>query len=293
MAPTGVDDDDDAPATPRAFPLSSLGPEVRELLWVPPSSGTPREDEHADGGERAGADPRHVPRKGDTGRRAAASPDHGDEDEGWSFTSEGLIDWNRAPSPPPPLKPQPQPQPRPRTGTAPIKSNRDADGRDFDGDGDGDGDASMAIHAEAATMLKGLARASLRRIRSGSLNVLLPEDGAAHADLLRRLMRDMQGRSGGGGKGTPSPTPTPTPTPNPDASDSATSAPASTPAVDSVYADYLALALSLSVVERRCVDLHVAARGGAVGVAKGLSPMLSEVRSVTVTVRPRSVTQRF
>ena len=51
----------------RAFPLSSLSPELRAMLTIPPASRAPP----------------------------------GDPDEGWGFTDDGRIDWRRAPAPPP------------------------------------------------------------------------------------------------------------------------------------------------------------------------------------------------
>ena len=90
----------------------------------------------------------------------------------------------------------------------------------------------------AARALRGLARASLRRIRAGVLRVR--HDGAAHATLLTRLAKET--RAGGGEDGGTS-------------------------------SSYHTLALSLSVVERRCVDLYVSAGG----TSRGTSPMLSEV----------------
>ena len=218
-------DDDDAP-TAAAFLLSSLAPEVRRLLWVPPSAGA---------GEGEGAD------------------------EGWSFTSEGLLDWNRSAA---------------------------ADEGVGVWDGEGDGDDGL-LHAKAAILLKGLARASLCRVRSGAVSI--PHDGAAHADLLRRLLDDLRaanvdrsecevgdGRGarvgdGRGGDGTSSSGS------GVDDGDSALAlARAPAPNDDT---NYLTLALSLSVIERRLVDLYVTSRGGARGVARGLSPMLSEAGS--------------
>ena len=90
----------------------------------------------------------------------------------------------------------------------------------------------------AARVLRGLARASLKRIRAGDMTVR--DDGAAHANLLSTLMEDIRR----GGMGTDGPTST-----------------------------YHALALSLAAVERRCVDLYVSAGG----TSRGTSPMLSEV----------------
>jgi hypothetical protein len=180
---TGAHDGDDTPpgetTCPRAaFPLSSLGPEVRQLLWVPPTSTAdpPPPDSHSRGGERG---------------RHAATDDDDDDDEGWSFTRKGLIDWTRAPSPPPP----------PRTGATTFKA--ESDGCFFDDDANVA--EAVVIHWEAATALKGLARASLRRVRSGAVTVL-PRDGASHADLLTRLLQDMRhasesGIGGGGGGG--------------------------------------------------------------------------------------------
>ena len=51
----------------RAFPLSSLSPELRAMLTIPPASRAPP----------------------------------GDPDEGWGFTDDERIDWRRAPAPPP------------------------------------------------------------------------------------------------------------------------------------------------------------------------------------------------
>ena len=90
----------------------------------------------------------------------------------------------------------------------------------------------------AARVLRGLARASLKRIRAGDMTVR--DDGAAHANLLSTLMEEIRG----GGMGTDGPTST-----------------------------YHALALSLAAVERRCVDLYVSTGG----TSRGTSPMLSEV----------------
>ena len=90
----------------------------------------------------------------------------------------------------------------------------------------------------AARALRGLARASLRRIRAGVLRVR--QDGAAHATLLTRLAKETRADGGEDG-GTSS--------------------------------SYHTLALSLSIVERRCVDLYVSAGG----TSRGTSPMLSEV----------------
>ena len=89
----------------------------------------------------------------------------------------------------------------------------------------------------AARALRGLARASLKRIRAGDMTVR--DDGAAHANLLSTLMEEIRG----GGR---------------------TDGPTST---------YHALALSLAAVERRCVDLYVSTGG----TSRGTSPMLSEV----------------
>lgn len=89
----------------------------------------------------------------------------------------------------------------------------------------------------AARALRGLARASLKRIRAGDMTVR--DDGAAHANLLSTLMEEIRG----GGR------------------------------TDGPTATYHALALSLAAVERRCVDLYVSTGG----TSRGTSPMLSEV----------------
>ena len=220
-------------ACPRtAFRRSSLGPEVRDLLWVPPSA--PPHDASAGRVAASGRDEAfpgggahlHLHLHLETTAAAAADDDTSDDDEGWRFTSDGLIDWNRAPELPA------------APGAPPSLVS----------DGDDAVRAVPPVHAAAANVLKALARASLRRVTGGTVRV---SDDGAHAGALRNILRRLRAAAGGAG----------------DAGDASV--------------NYLALTLSLSVLERRCVDLHVTSSGGTDGAcatpARGLSPLLSEV----------------